>query len=73
MLAQSEELESALESTYLETADLGNAEALFARGSSAEELERAVNAARRVEERLRQMGAPREDEDIYLEAGHRPD
>ena len=69
LLAESEVLESALESTYLEAVDLKSPEALFSRGQAAESLERAVAAARRVEDRLRGAGAPApEDDEIYLSA-----
>lgn len=69
LLAESEVLESALESTYLEAVDLGSAEAIFTRGESASRLERAVAAARRVEERLRNLGQPTREDKIYLAAG----
>ncbi len=69
LFAQSEALESALETTYLETVDLGNTDTLFVRGHSATALERAVNAARRVEDRLREMEGPRKEDDVYLAAG----
>ena len=73
LLAQSEQLEAALESTSLEAADLSNADVLFSTGHSASELERAVNAARRVEERLRGVTESNHEEDeIYLSAGDRP-
>ncbi len=72
LLAQSETLEAALESAYLEAVDLQNPEALFRRGHAAEELERAVTAARRVEERLRRMSGPTPEEDeIYRTAAER--
>ena len=71
MLAESEALEAALESTYLEAVDLKGPDALLGHGHAASALERAVSAARRVEERLRAMeGAPKED-DVYLTAGQR--
>lgn len=70
LLAQSEQLEAALESTSLQAADLSNADVLLTTGHSATELERAVNAARRVEERLRGVSEPhREEDEIYLSAG----
>lgn len=71
LLAESEVLESALESTYLEAVDLGSPDTFFARGQSAEALERAVSAARRVEDRLRGMGEQPKDDEIYLKAGER--
>ncbi len=69
LLAESEVLESALETTYLEAVDLGSPDTFFARGQSAAELERAVSAARRVEDRLRGMSEEREEDEIYLQAG----
>lgn len=69
LLAESEVLESALESTYLEAVDLGSPDTFFARGQSAAALERAVSAARRVEDRLRGMSEQRDDDEIYLRAG----
>lgn len=73
LLAESEVLESALESTFLGTADLGDAEGFFARGGeSAEALVRAVEAARRVEERLQGLNVDdNRDDEVYLEAGTR--
>lgn len=72
LLAESETLESALESAYLEAVDLQSPEAFFNHGQAAEELERAVTAARRVEERLRSMSGPTAAEDeIYLTAAER--
>lgn len=74
LLAKSETLEAALEATCLEIADLGNSETLFHRGSAADDLERAMNAARSAEERVRGAGAAaREDDDIYLKAGRGPE
>lgn len=73
LLAQSEQLEAALESTNLEAADLSNADVLLSTGHSASELERAVNAARRVEERLRgSLETNHEEDEIYLSAGDQP-
>ncbi|MEE8523591.1 MAG: hypothetical protein V3T72_06635 [Thermoanaerobaculia bacterium] len=72
LLAESETLEAALESAYLEAVDLQSPEAFFNHGRAAEELERAVTAARRVEERLRSMSGPTAAEDeIYLTAAER--
>lgn len=70
LLAESEILEAALQKTYLEAAQLGSPEILFARGHTASELERAVQAARRVEDRLR-VQDPRTapGDDIYLQTG----
>ncbi len=71
LFAESEALESALESTYLEAVDLQGPEALLGHGQAASALERAVGAARRVEDRLRQLdGSPKEDE-MYLAAAER--
>ncbi len=67
LFAESEALEAALESTYLEAVDLQGPEALLGHGDAASELERAVGAARRVEDRLRGTDASKEDE-IYLAA-----
>jgi len=70
LLAESEILEAALQKTYLEAAKLESPEALFARGRTASELERAVEAARRVEDRLRaQESQVTTGDDIYLQAG----
>lgn len=67
LLTESELLEAALERTHLELVDLKSAEPLFSRGHAASELERAVTAARRVEEKLRaSTGGPRDEDDIYL-------
>lgn len=71
LLAESEVLESALETTYLEAVELQSPEVFFSRGQAAVELERAVAAARRVEDRLRQMGRPPAEDDVYLAAGER--
>jgi hypothetical protein len=70
LLAESETLEAALQKTTLEAAKLESPEALFARGRTASELERAVEAARRVEDRLRSQ-EPKvvAGDDIYLRAG----
>jgi hypothetical protein len=70
LLAQLNELETALETAYLELVDLVGQEAsagLFESGAAAH-LERAVEAARRVEQRLRGFGGEdtRADEE-YLE------
>jgi hypothetical protein len=69
LLAESEILEAALQKTHLEAAKLESPDVLFARGHTASELERAVEAARRVEERLRGREAVAAGDDIYLEAG----
>ncbi len=71
LLAESETLESALETAYLEAVDLQNPDMLFNRGQAASELERAVAAARRADERLRNLdqSAAHEDDEIYMTAG----
>ena len=70
LLAESELLEAALQKTYLEAAKLVSPEVLFARGHTASELERAVAAARRVEERLRgRESRTTTGDDLYLQAG----
>ena len=58
LIAQLNELETALETTYLEVVDLiGNpVSAGFVEHGAAEPLERAVESARRVEQRLRGFG-----------------
>jgi hypothetical protein len=71
LFAESEALESALESTYLEAVDLKGAGELLGQGQAASALERAVTAARRVEDRLRAMEAPSKDDEVYLAAGER--
>ena len=68
LFAESEALESALESSYLEAVDLKSPEVMLGQGQAASALERAVAAARRVEDRLRGMEGSREDEEIYLAA-----
>lgn len=52
LMAQCEVLEATLDTTYLEVVDLIDNEAFMKRSSVAENLERAVAAARRVEDRL---------------------
>jgi hypothetical protein len=74
LIAESNGLETALETACLEAADFVGKDVsrMFRRGGAATELERAVNAARRVEERLRGLG--REDtsaDQEYLEAGRK--
>ena len=71
LFAESEALESALESTYLEAVDLQGAGDLIGQGQSASALERAVAAARRVEDRLRAREKPTHDDEAYLTAGER--
>lgn len=70
LLAESEVLETALQSTHLEAAQLESPEVLFAKGHTAAELERAVKAARRVEDRLKADSRVRTaDDELYLAAG----
>ena len=71
LFAESEALEAALESTYLEAVDLESGGELFAGGGAASALERAVNAARKVEDRLRAQEQPEKEDDVYLSAGGR--
>lgn len=72
LLGQSEALESALESAYLEVIDFQKRDALLARGNAASALELAVNAARRVEDRMRDaLAQDRQDDTEYLEASDR--
>jgi hypothetical protein len=71
LFAESEALESALESTYLEAVDLKGADVLLGQGQAASALERAVTAARRVEDRLRAREGPHKDDEVYLAAGER--
>jgi hypothetical protein len=74
IVVQLNELEGALERAYLESVNVieQDATALQTTGSAATQLERAVAAARRVEDRLRDTG-PKDDESdtVYLEAGKR--
>lgn len=69
LLAQCEALESALETAYLEVLDLGHEHAQLSQGQAASRLERAVAAARTVEERLRAAQQPREEDAVYLQHG----
>lgn len=71
LFAESEALEAALESTYLEAVDLESPDNLLGRGQAASSLERAVAAARKVEDRLRAMEQPNPDDDIYLAASEK--
>ena len=72
LVAESNGLETALETAYLEVTDLVDEDVgrLFQRDGAATELEKAVNAARSVEQRLRGIGHEdtRADQE-YLEAG----
>jgi hypothetical protein len=66
LMAQCEVLEAALDTTYLEVVDLIDEETFMARSSVANNLERAVAAARKVEERLRQRESQSSsDDEIY--------
>lgn len=70
-LAQSEVIEAALETTLFETSQLLDRGELVVRSDTASKLEQAVAAARRVEDRLRDIetgAASREEEQIYVEA-----
>jgi hypothetical protein len=70
LLAQVNELETALETAYLEVVDLvgHNASAGLFEGGAAAHLEIAVEAARRVEQRLRGFGGEdRRADEEYLE------
>ncbi len=72
LLGQSEVLESALETAYLEVIDFQKRDTLLARGNAASALEQAVHAARRVEDRMRGTLTPdRESDEEYLEASDR--
>jgi len=66
VLAQCEILEATLDSTYLEVVDLVADESYLERKNVAQNLERAVAAARKVEDRLRGMGRETDDDDQYL-------
>jgi hypothetical protein len=74
LLAQLDALEGALERAYLESVQVIEQDpaALGREGSAATQLERAVAAARRVEDRLRDTG-PKDDgsDAVYYEAGKR--
>jgi hypothetical protein len=66
LMAQCEILEAALDTTYLEVVDIISDDASMERSSAAENLERAVAAARRVEEQLRKTGTHTlESDEIY--------
>lgn len=70
LLTQLEELEGALENSYLELVDLTQGRGLTTPAESVNRLESAVQAARKVEARLR--GEETRDEDqMYLEAGRK--
>ena len=67
-LAQLEELEGTLENSYLELVGLSQGREFVATTESVNRLEQAVQAARRVEAKLRGDNTSEEDS-IYLEAG----
>lgn len=67
-LAQSETIEAALETAMLEMGEWRTRGELPTRGDTAGRLEQAVQAARQVEERLRNLGADPADDAVYLEA-----
>ena len=71
LLARCEELEGALETAYMDVVDMIEADAsLESHTGAAEQLEQAVEAARRVENRLRGIyQEDNEDEEIYRQAG----
>jgi hypothetical protein len=72
LIAQSNFLETALETARLELADLADSAAFVMDGDAASRLEQAVAAARRVEERIRNPdGIDPSERDEYLEAGQR--
>jgi len=74
LVAQSNALETALETAYLEVADLvgDNTGNLLASGGATTELERAVDAARSVEAKLSGLGHEDTSADQeYLEAGRK--
>jgi len=73
LLAECEVLEAALDAAYMESVDLVGPDSEVARGDHGRELERAVAAARKVEERLRGssgVGATDHDQ-MYAEAGQK--
>lgn len=61
VLSQCEILEATLDTTYLEVVDLIQDDANLNRTGAASDLERAVTAARRVEDRLRGLGKENDD------------
>jgi len=68
LMAQIEELEGVLENSYLELVDLSQGRGLTSTSESVSRLERAVQAARKVEAMLRGEDTSAEDQ-VYLEAG----
>jgi chromosome segregation ATPase len=69
LLAQCEALESALETAYLEVLDLGHEKDQLFQGQAASRLERAVAAARLVENRLRNAEDHSTADAVYLQHG----
>jgi hypothetical protein len=69
LLAQCEALESAIETAYLEVLELGNDKGQPFHSEAASRLERAVSAARVVEERLRGAHDQSEADALYLQHG----
>lgn len=66
LLAECEQLEAVLDTTYIKVVDLIDNEDGIGRSDVAGELERAVETARRVEEKLRNKLSPdNPDDDIY--------
>ncbi len=71
LMAQCELLESALETAYMEVLDLLGDEHLFRKADPANKLERAVAAARSVEDRLRGLNDHSQEDAFYREAGQK--
>lgn len=72
LLTECDVLEAALESAYLEAVDLVRSDVQLAQSQgAAANLEQAVRAARRVEDRLRglEQGPDDHEDDVYREAG----
>ncbi len=71
LLAECEQLEGSLESAYLQVVEMvGRPPETMFKGRAATDLERAVSAAKRVEDRLRSKDAAYDDNDEeYLESG----
>jgi hypothetical protein len=75
LLAEANEIETALERAHLEAVDLVGADAAaqLAQSGTAARLQQAIDAARSVEARLRAIGHDeRGDEREYLDAGRQP-
>lgn len=76
LLSDANDIETALDSAHLEVVDLvgADAEAPLAQSGAAVRLQQAVEAARRVEARLREVDPDeRRDDREYLDAGRQPD